>query len=58
MRDIQVLVAAGIVSLNHSDAQFAKARFGGVKDTGHGRVGGIEGLNAYLTTKTVSTRHG
>lgn len=49
-------IRTGTVSINHGIAQFAEAPFGGVKDSGWGRVGGSEGLNAYLTTKLISTR--
>ena len=28
--------------------------FGGVKESGHGREGGSEGLDAYLATKLIS----
>lgn len=43
----------GVLSINHFGAPGADAPFGGVKDSGIGREGGAESLEAYLVSKTV-----
>lgn len=45
---------AGILSLNHCGGSVAEAPSGGVKESGYGREGGPEALDAYLITKRVS----
>jgi len=45
---------AGNVSINTLEASVAETPFGGVKESGYGREGGVEGLTPYLTVKTVS----
>ncbi|MCA0418105.1 MAG: NAD-dependent succinate-semialdehyde dehydrogenase [Proteobacteria bacterium] len=47
-------IEAGMVGINRFEISAAETPFGGVKDSGDGREGGIEGLEAYLVTKTVS----
>ncbi len=42
-----------MVSINHFGAPGSDAPFGGVKDSGIGREGGMESLDAYFVTKTV-----
>ena len=44
----------GNLSINHFTASLAETPFGGVKDSGYGREGGIEGLMHYMITKNVS----
>ncbi|OZI32080.1 NAD-dependent succinate-semialdehyde dehydrogenase [Bordetella genomosp. 10] len=44
----------GTLSINHFVASTADTPFGGVKDSGYGREGGIEGVNSYTITKMVS----
>ena len=44
----------GMVSINHFGIALPETPFGGIKDSGYGHEGGIEGLNAYLMTKFVS----
>ena len=44
----------GNLSINHFTASLAETPFGGVKDSGYGREGGIEGLTHYMITKNVS----
>ncbi|MET0219207.1 MAG: NAD-dependent succinate-semialdehyde dehydrogenase [Tardiphaga sp.] len=44
----------GNLSVNHFVASTAETPFGGVKDSGYGREGGIEGLACYTVTKNVS----
>ncbi len=46
----------GSLSINHPVASIAETPFGGVKDSGHGREGGSEGLARYTVTKNVSHR--
>ncbi|WP_329617623.1 NAD-dependent succinate-semialdehyde dehydrogenase [Streptomyces brevispora] len=45
---------AGILSVNHCGGSVHEAPSGGMKDSGYGREGGPEGLDAYLVTKRVS----
>jgi succinate-semialdehyde dehydrogenase / glutarate-semialdehyde dehydrogenase len=47
-------VEAGNLSINTLEASVAETPFGGVKDSGHGREGGVEGLAHYTTVKNVS----
>jgi succinate-semialdehyde dehydrogenase/glutarate-semialdehyde dehydrogenase len=44
----------GMVSINHHGLAFAETPFGGVKDSGFGHEGGIEGLQVYMQAKFVS----
>jgi succinate-semialdehyde dehydrogenase/glutarate-semialdehyde dehydrogenase len=44
----------GNLSINHFVASTAETPFGGVKNSGYGREGGIEGLTCYTVTKNVS----
>jgi succinate-semialdehyde dehydrogenase/glutarate-semialdehyde dehydrogenase len=45
---------AGILSINHCGGSVPEAPSGGVKESGYGREGGAEGLDAYLITKRIS----
>jgi succinate-semialdehyde dehydrogenase/glutarate-semialdehyde dehydrogenase len=47
---------AGMVAFNQFQAGVIEAPFGGVKDSGFGAEGGVEGLESYLCTKFVSHR--
>ena len=47
-------VEVGNLSINHFVASSAETPFGGVKDSGYGREGGIEGLQCYTVVKNVS----
>jgi succinate-semialdehyde dehydrogenase/glutarate-semialdehyde dehydrogenase len=47
-------VEVGNLSINHFVASAAETPFGGVKDSGFGREGGVEGLQYYTVTKNVS----
>ncbi|HEY1411101.1 MAG TPA: aldehyde dehydrogenase family protein, partial [Rhodopila sp.] len=47
-------VEVGNLSINHFVASSAETPFGGVKDSGFGREGGVEGLQYYTVTKNVS----
>ena len=47
---------AGILSINHCGGSVPEAPSGGVKESGHGKEGGTEGLEAYLVTKRISHR--
>jgi succinate-semialdehyde dehydrogenase/glutarate-semialdehyde dehydrogenase len=44
----------GTLSINHFVASTAETPFGGVKESGYGREGGIEGLECYTVVKNVS----
>jgi succinate-semialdehyde dehydrogenase / glutarate-semialdehyde dehydrogenase len=45
---------AGNVSINTLEASVAETPFGGVKESGYGREGGMEGLANYMIVKNVS----
>lgn len=49
-------LAAGMVVINHFTVSTPYSPFGGVRESGDGLEGGVEGLLAYMTSKTVSTR--
>ncbi len=44
----------GNIAINHFTASVAETPFGGVKESGYGREGGIEGLDVYTVVKSVS----
>lgn len=46
----------GTISINYFSASTAETPFGGVKDSGYGREGGIEGIEAYSFVKMVSRK--
>lgn len=48
----------GMVGINHFGVSTDGMPFGGVKDSGFGREGGIEGILNYTIAKTVSHLHG
>ena len=45
---------SGMVSINHFGIALPETPFGGIKDSGFGHEGGIEGLQAYMSAKFVS----
>ena len=45
---------SGIVSINHHGAALVETPFGGIKDSGYGREGGLEGLECYLHSKFIT----
>jgi succinate-semialdehyde dehydrogenase/glutarate-semialdehyde dehydrogenase len=47
-------IESGMVGVNSVAVSTPETPFGGVKESGHGSEGGIEGLGAYLTTKFIS----
>jgi succinate-semialdehyde dehydrogenase / glutarate-semialdehyde dehydrogenase len=47
-------VEVGNLSINNLVASIAETPFGGVKESGYGREGGIEGLSHYTVVKNVS----
>jgi succinate-semialdehyde dehydrogenase/glutarate-semialdehyde dehydrogenase len=49
-------IEAGNVSINTLEASVAETPFGGVKESGYGREGGMEGLSHYTFVKNVSHR--
>lgn len=54
--DLGRRLEAGILSINHTGGSVSEAPSGGVKQSGHGREGGAEALDAYLVTKRISHR--
>ncbi|WP_448955251.1 NAD-dependent succinate-semialdehyde dehydrogenase [Labrys neptuniae] len=49
-------IEAGNLSINTLEASVAETPFGGVKESGYGREGGVEGLHHYMTVKSISHR--
>ncbi|MDQ0348105.1 NAD-dependent succinate-semialdehyde dehydrogenase [Ancylobacter vacuolatus] len=49
-------IEAGMVVVNHFTVSTPSSPFGGVKESGYGSEGGVEGLDAYLVTKSVTMR--
>jgi succinate-semialdehyde dehydrogenase/glutarate-semialdehyde dehydrogenase len=47
-------IEAGMIGINHTFIFNPETPFGGVKESGYGSEGGIEGLEAYLAPKLVS----
>lgn len=47
------LLEAGTIAINDWYFPSPDTPFGGVKQSGYGREGGLEGLNEYLQTKTI-----
>lgn len=52
-RDVAHGLECGIVGINSFSGSNPETPFGGVKDSGYGREGGVEGVKAYMTTKFV-----
>lgn len=44
----------GNLAINHLVSAVSETPFGGVKDSGHGREGGVEGLECYTHVKSIS----
>lgn len=49
-------VESGIMSINHFGSSSPDTPFGGVKESGYGREGGYETLDAFMITKFISHR--
>lgn len=47
-------IEAGVIGINTFAVANSETPFGGVRHSGHGSEGGIEGLDAYLTTKHIN----
>jgi succinate-semialdehyde dehydrogenase/glutarate-semialdehyde dehydrogenase len=47
-------IESGVVCVNHCQASLPETPFGGVKDSGFGREGGLEGLHEFMQLKYVS----
>jgi succinate-semialdehyde dehydrogenase/glutarate-semialdehyde dehydrogenase len=45
---------SGLVGLNTFGVNFPETPFGGVKDSGYGSEGGVEGVSAYLVSKYIA----
>jgi succinate-semialdehyde dehydrogenase/glutarate-semialdehyde dehydrogenase len=45
---------SGMVGVNHMMVSTPETPFGGVKESGYGHEGGVEGLDAYLISKFVT----
>lgn len=52
--DVSAAIESGMVGINSFAISMAETPFGGVKDSGYGSEGGVEGLEAYMTTKFVA----
>ncbi len=47
-------IQSGVVCVNHCQASVPETPFGGVKDSGIGREGGVEGLREFMQVKYIS----
>ncbi|MGA8935627.1 MAG: aldehyde dehydrogenase family protein, partial [Pseudolabrys sp.] len=47
-------IQSGMVGVNSIAISTPETPFGGIKESGYGSEGGIEGLQAYLNTKFIS----
>lgn len=47
-------IQSGVVCINHCQASLPETPFGGLKESGIGKEGGIEGLAQFLNTKYIS----
>jgi succinate-semialdehyde dehydrogenase/glutarate-semialdehyde dehydrogenase len=47
-------VESGMLTINHLGLALPETPFGGMKDSGYGSEGGIEGMDAYFNTKYVT----
>jgi succinate-semialdehyde dehydrogenase/glutarate-semialdehyde dehydrogenase len=45
---------SGMVGVNSINVSTPETPFGGIKESGYGSEGGLEGLQAYLNTKFIS----
>jgi succinate-semialdehyde dehydrogenase/glutarate-semialdehyde dehydrogenase len=54
--ELAMRVESGIMSINHYNTSQADTPFGGVKESGYGREGGYETLDAFMVTKFISHR--
>ena len=54
MADIGDALEAGMIGINFVGLTGPETPFGGVKESGHGSEGGIEGLEAYLISKYIA----
>ena len=52
---LSVELESGMISINHFGIASPETPFGGMKDSGYGSEGGVEGMDAFLTTKFTST---
>jgi succinate-semialdehyde dehydrogenase/glutarate-semialdehyde dehydrogenase len=52
-REVAHGLECGIVGINSFSGSNPETPFGGVKDSGYGREGGVDGIRAYMTTKFV-----
>ena len=53
-QQVAARVEAGNMAINHHGLALPEVPFGGVKDSGYGSEGGLEAIEAYLTTKFVT----
>ena len=44
----------GNLAINHFVSAVSETPFGGIKESGYGREGGVEGLECYTTVKSIS----
>jgi succinate-semialdehyde dehydrogenase/glutarate-semialdehyde dehydrogenase len=48
------VLQSGMVGVNSINVSTPETPFGGIKESGYGSEGGLEGLQAYLNTKFIS----
>lgn len=47
-------LSSGMVSINHHGLAMPETPFGGIGESGYGKEGGVEGIEAYLQTKFIT----
>jgi len=53
--EIADALESGMVGVNHLAISLPETPFGGVKESGYGKEGGVEGLDSYMISKFVTT---
>lgn len=53
--EIADALESGMVGVNHLAISLPETPFGGVKESGYGKEGGVEGLDTYMISKFVTT---
>lgn len=50
-QQLDAQIESGLLAINNADIAYPETPFGGIGDSGYGREGGAEGIDAYLETR-------